>query len=163
MKTCCVSPRLIVSLLACLSISVPLLAQWTRTPGPEGGFAAALLSSQNVLLLGMENGGVYRSTDDGATWLYASLGLTGEGPGGYALVSLGTQVFVSTGSGISRSVDQGQTWTTANNGLPWYGPYVSSFAVRGTSAIFAGTDCGGFSMSSSCGSPSTIGETAEGV
>lgn len=129
--------RLLVGLIACLAVSFPTHSQWSRTAGSEGGFALALLSTPDFMLIGLESGGVYRSTDDGVTWLYASTGFTGMEPGGNAFALLGTRVFVSTGFGIDVSVDQGLTWTPANNGLPPPGVNIAGFAVRGAE-IFAG-------------------------
>ncbi|HSQ74324.1 MAG TPA: hypothetical protein VLT13_02135, partial [Bacteroidota bacterium] len=137
-----IHPRLLICTLAYLAFTTPLWAQWSRTSGPEGGYAADLLSAPQALLLGLESGGVYRSTDDGTTWQYASIGLRGLGAGGDAFAMLGTKVFVSTGYGISVSVDGGQTWTPMTNGLPSYGLYVSSFAVKSPNALFAGADDG---------------------
>jgi hypothetical protein len=90
-----IHPRLLISTIACLVFTTPLWAQWSRTSGPEGGYAADLLSTPQALLLGLESGGVYRSTDDGTTWQYASIGLRGLGAGGDAFAMLGTKVFVS--------------------------------------------------------------------
>lgn len=135
-------PHLLIYTIACLSFTTPLWAQWSRTSGPEGGYAADLLSTPQALLLGLESGGVYRSTDDGMTWQYASTGLVGLGAGADAFAMLGTKVFVSTGFGISISVDGGQTWTPTTNGLPSSGLYVAAFAVRSPNALFAGADDG---------------------
>ena len=137
-----IHPRLLICTIACLVFTTPLWAQWSRTSGPEGGYAADLLSTPQALLLGLESGGVYRSTDNGTTWQYASIGLSGRGAGADAFAMLGTRIFVSTGYGISVSVDGGQTWTPTTNGLPSYGLFVSSFAVQSPNALFAGADDG---------------------
>jgi photosystem II stability/assembly factor-like uncharacterized protein len=120
-----------------LLLTNTLQSQWSHTPGATGGFAAALFSDSQFMLFGLEQGGVYRSIDDGVTWQPVFNGLTGRGPGAYAFARTGTRVFLSTGVGIAMSTDQGLTWNPANNGLPSLGSSISDFAVRSTGTIFA--------------------------
>ena len=129
--------RTMLSMVLCV-LAPSTFAQWSRTAGPEGGYAEALLATQDYVLVGLEDGGVYRSTDLGATWHYASVGLTAEGAGGNCFAVLGPYVFVGSDRGVSRSTDQGRTWTAANVGFPPYGTSVSSFATIG-SALFLGS------------------------
>jgi photosystem II stability/assembly factor-like uncharacterized protein len=129
--------RTVLSVVAVSLVgSTTALTQWNHTSGSEGGYAAALLGSSHFMLLGCENGGVYRSTDAGNTWFYAFTGLSGRGPGGYAFAELGTSVFVATGTGIAVSFDQGATWSAADNGLAW-GSVITGFAVGSSGKIFA--------------------------
>ncbi|MEA2481791.1 MAG: hypothetical protein QOJ07_3713 [Thermoleophilaceae bacterium] len=71
------------------------------------------------LLAGTFAGGVYKSTDDGATW---SPPAPGNGmPAGetvWSLASLAPNViFAATSSGMYRSIDFGSTWTLASDGI----------------------------------------------
>ena len=142
MNTPRVSVREVIVVLFSVALSVSAHSQWSRTSGSEGGFAAALLNMPGYMLIGLESGGVYKSTDEGLTWQYASSGLTGEGPGGYAFAATGERVYVSTGVGIGVSVNGGATWTPANDGLPVLGAYVVGFALR-NAGIFCGVSGGG--------------------
>mgnify|MGYP001558605779 CR=1 FL=1 len=65
-----------------------------------------------VLLAGTQLNGVFRSTDNGASW-----------SGGQSLVTLalaviGNDAFQATLSGVMRSTDNGATWNSANSGIP---------------------------------------------
>jgi photosystem II stability/assembly factor-like uncharacterized protein len=130
-------PQLRTLVVIPLLIASSLHGQWSHTPGATGGYAAALYSTSEYMLLGIETGGVYRSTDDGVTWQSAFNGLTGRGPGAYAFAGVGSRVFMSTGVGIAMSTDQGLTWNPANNGLPQLGSYISDFTVKNSGMIFA--------------------------
>ena len=124
--------------MVCFAFGLSVSAQWTRTAGPEGGFAAAFANLPDCILVGLEQGGIYRSTDVGATWQYACAGLTGNNPGGEAFATIGTYVFVVSGYGIYKSVDQGLTWTPSSNGLPPLGLSITSL-VAGGSNLFLGS------------------------
>lgn len=78
------------------------------------------LSVPNVMLAGVFSGGVYKSTDGGATWspppansgMPASetvYGLTENVPG---------LVYATAGSGVYLSTNQGTTWTRVSDGIP---------------------------------------------
>ena len=95
-------------------------------------------------------GGVFLSTDSGASW--AATGLRnvlvnalavspGSGEGG------GTNIFAG-GTGFFRSTDNGTSWTSTNTGLT-DGP-VYSLAVIGRN-LFAGTEYGGVFLSTNDG------------
>jgi hypothetical protein len=80
---------------------------------------AVLTAPGGQMLAGVASGGVYKSTDDGATW-------TPPAPdNGMArsetVWSMGTLVpgviFAATSSGIYRSVDFGSHWTLASDGI----------------------------------------------
>ena len=153
MNTPRVSVREVIVVLFSVALSVSAHSQWSRTSGSEGGFAAALLNMPGYMLIGLESGGVYKSTDEGLTWQYASSGLTGEGAGGYAFAATGERVYVSTGVGIGVSVNGGATWTPAIDGLPVLGAYVVGFALR-NAGIFCGVSGGGVYWSPDSGAHS---------
>jgi hypothetical protein len=71
------------------------------------------------LLAGVASGGVYRSYDDGATWIPPSPdnGMS-RSESVWGLTSfVGGVIFAATGSGIYRSLDSGATWTLASDGI----------------------------------------------
>jgi photosystem II stability/assembly factor-like uncharacterized protein len=124
-------------ILLILCTTTPGSAQWTRTAGPEGGFAAALYYTSGTMLAGFESGGIYRSVDSGATWQLASTGLTGKDPGVTSFASLGSLVYVSTDYGVSRSNDKGLTWTPLSIGFSSLGLPVMELQVHGTKMFLA--------------------------
>jgi hypothetical protein len=82
-------------------------------------------------------GGVYLSSDNGATWASKSTGLpTTTNTNVSSLAVIGTNLFAGTGQGVFLSTNNGTNWTQVNNGLT--GLYVYSLAVKGTE-LFAGT------------------------
>src|ERR1044071_9031493 len=75
--------------------------QWVQTAGPQGSFVGAMLVSGSYLIAGT-SGGVFRSTDNGASWV--SSGLTGINV--QALAGNGTHLFAGTfGGGVFVSTD----------------------------------------------------------
>jgi photosystem II stability/assembly factor-like uncharacterized protein len=137
-----VSLHLTALILVCLAFAGTAHAQWSHTNGSEGGFALALLNTPEYMLIGLEGGGIYRSTDDGASWQFASSGLSGFDPSGYAFAVLGQRVFVSSGFSIYNSTDGGFTWAPTGNGLPPYGVFVAGLASR-EGVLFAGASSSG--------------------
>jgi photosystem II stability/assembly factor-like uncharacterized protein len=129
--------QLISALLLCIISINALHSQWSHTPAVQGGYGAALLSSEHYMLIGLERGGIYRSTDDGTTWELASAGLSGRESSGYAFLELGSRVFAATGVGIAVSTDEGMSWSSANNGLPALGSVITGLAVDGSGTIYA--------------------------
>src|SRR4030067_1589153 len=73
---------------------------------------------RGVLYAGTEGFGAYRSTDEGAPWMKASVGITNllvwclsTDPGGH--------VYAGTlGCGVFMSRDAAETWKPLNDGLP---------------------------------------------
>jgi len=89
--------------------------RWTHA-GPDGGKVCALAASPSrpaVIYAGVTTGGVFRSTDNGATWTFAGTGL-GPGSSSCHLAVDPVQpnvVWAGTGTGLFRSQDSGLTWT----------------------------------------------------
>ena len=134
---------LITLLLVCVS---QLQSQWVRS-GPYGGQQKHLASGNGIVLTGCDDG-MYRSTDDGATWESANNGLTAR----YidALLSTGTDFYLACDARIYRSTDGGQNWLGLGPVNPSF-PYVISFAATATS-LFAGTMTNGVYRSTDRGS-----------
>ncbi len=119
-------------------------ARWTQTAGPEGATIRALLVQGSNVFAGTQ-GGVFRSTNDGASWTAANNGLAGQFV--TALAANGTTLFAGTigsdyvlsSGGVFRSTDSGASWTAVNNGLGSL--EIQSLGVNGTT-VFAGTPNG---------------------
>jgi len=105
---------------------------WTAIGQGEGhgklnASVQALLDVGGTLLAGTFAGGVFRSSDDGQTWLPPG---PGSGmPAGetvWSLRAFGPMVLAATTSGVYRSLDGGVTWTPSGDGIP---PGVTAFRV----------------------------------
>src|ERR1035441_6201342 len=68
------------------------------------------------LYAGTFSDGIFRSTDNGTTWLRSNSGLTCDTV--LAFASDSTYLFAGTfGGGVFRSSNNGTSWTQVNNGL----------------------------------------------
>jgi photosystem II stability/assembly factor-like uncharacterized protein len=111
--------RMILFLFMMLSIVQPSQAQWQQTNGPYGGEVRSIVSQNNYLYAGVValGGGVYRSSNGGATWEKMNNGLSDKTIN--ILATAGQYVYAGTdGNGVYRSVDQGKSWESINSGLP---------------------------------------------
>ncbi len=108
--------------------------------GPEGGEIRALAADpqQSGVVYAGSWGGVFKSSDGGATWSRTSRGLKGSAVCSLAVApSNRSRVYAGTDNGVLASRDGGATWTaTALQGL-----YVLSLAVdpRDADRVWAGT------------------------
>ena len=119
-------------------------AQVNDSLGPEGGQVNALLNVGGTLFAATV-GGVYRSTDKGASWTPSGAGIH-SGAFVNALIVNGTTLFAGTTRyGMHRSTDNGETWQQVNTGLPSL-PTVYALAVSG-SFLYAGLNNGLFRSS----------------
>ena len=118
------------------------------------GDGATLFAGRTVTPLSSESG-LFRSTDDGETWIASGLaGITV-----YDLVVTpngigGTNLFAGTDMRVFRSTDNGMTWTPASSGLP-SGTFVRAMASKIDSVsgpiLFAGTSTNGVFLSTNNG------------
>ncbi len=143
MNTQCICLGLVIVLL-CPRVS----AQWVQTCGPGGGEVGAIVVSGTDVFVGTgfplfgihDAGGVFRTTNDGASWSAVNSGLADMVVSSLAAFPAsngitGTYLFAGTlCGGVFRSTDNGQSWIAT--GLT--SAFVRSFAVSGT-YLFAGT------------------------
>jgi hypothetical protein len=100
--------------------------RWRSIGPPRAGRARALSgvrSQPNVFYIGFDNGGVWRSTDFGSTWVplfdsqpTGSIGAIAVAPSDPNIVYVGSGAGIirpdlSTGDGMYKSTDAGRTWT----------------------------------------------------
>ncbi len=120
-------------------------AQWVEVSRPEGWGVNDLLV-EGPSLFAATNRGVFRSIDDGETWIDASSGLGNSNV--TSIVASGKSLLVGTEEGAYRSTDSGASWTAVNDGLPRPMPMdVGWPAVSVGDEIFVGTDDGVFKSS----------------
>ena len=127
-----------------LSTSAAAVAQnfWQPTGGPLGGEVRALVvNSAGNIFAGHAGSGVYRSSDNGATWTAANNGLTNGIVNGLAL-NANDQLFAATFDGVFRSTDNGDSWAQINLGLA--NKRVRALAINSAGDVFAGTEGGVF-------------------
>jgi photosystem II stability/assembly factor-like uncharacterized protein len=104
-------------------------AQWIQT-SLDSVNVLCLADSGQYLFAGTDNNGIYRSSDDGMSWITVNTGLTNYGV--QALVASENNYFAGTSSGVFISTNNGATWATTGELLN-----VHVIVVSG-SKVFAG-------------------------
>lgn len=122
----------LVLLIALCSPSV--LADWVKTNGPPGGIVCLAFGGTNIFAGGA--GGIFFSTNDGASWTQAYTGVPGAALNDLAAKSP-DRVFGGCGSGVYRSTDIGEGWVQVNNGL--LDTKVVGIGISSQGDLFAGT------------------------
>jgi photosystem II stability/assembly factor-like uncharacterized protein len=100
--------------------------------------------------MGVPNGGVYRTIDNGDSWKLSDKGLTNPNAYrvSYSLKKKGVAYIATrdetgrSGSGVFRTTDGGDTWTQWNEGLN--AQTCGDLHVTGSGLIFLGTTNGLF-------------------
>ncbi len=133
-----------------LALAIVLLcpfasAQWVQTSLDTTYVTCFAVSGMN-LFLGTPDGGVFLSTDSGASWTQVNTGLTDTVV--HVLTVSGTNLFAGTQSAVYRSTNNGAGWTVDTTGMGIC--YVTSIAVSGAN-VFVGT-FGGVFLSTNNGS-----------
>jgi photosystem II stability/assembly factor-like uncharacterized protein len=119
-------------------------AQWVPVNGlPDGGRVVTMsLKSENIFA-GTYNGGVFRSTNKGTSWIAVNSGLTATGITSISS-GAGGRVIAASSSGIFFSSDYGSHWAMVDSGLPQRTyPVVAAIG----NWMFAGTNIGVFRSS----------------
>ncbi len=109
-----------------LDLKVYAEMHWRQIGPPRAGRARALSGvpgKPNVFYIGFDNGGVWRSTDFGSTWVplfdnepTGSIGAIAVAPSDSNVIYVGTGAGIirpdlATGDGVYKSTDAGKTWT----------------------------------------------------
>jgi len=97
-----------------------------------------LIHQGDYIFAGTQTGGVYRSSDNGNTWVTKNTGLPTGGVQDFAKNN--SYLFVVRGGSVLRSANFGDTWTAVNTGLPSSGPFrfVVTIASKGDT-LYTGT------------------------
>jgi len=137
---------LIVTCLHLLNLTGPARSQWVQSIASRGARASSVVVSGASLFAGT-TGGVFRSSDNGATWMFAGSGLPGYGVSALA-VNGGALLAGTYGGGIYRSTDEGLNWSSASVGVT--DPAITCIAVCG-GEVLAGTISDGIFISTDNG------------
>ncbi|MEM9300643.1 MAG: YCF48-related protein [Pseudomonadota bacterium] len=99
-------------LVASSQVSLDGGASWSSsTPGGRSAERVAAVPGGTVLLAGIRDGAVYRSVDDGTTWIRSADGFAGGGNvTDIAFRSSDEAYAVASRSGIFRTTDRGLNW-----------------------------------------------------
>jgi photosystem II stability/assembly factor-like uncharacterized protein len=122
--------RLVAFLLLIVLYSVPCYAQWQKLSGLDGGDVGQLLSVNGDLYAVItQDGGMYRSTDDGATWL----NITPDLP----LINAYHQgELYYTGSSLVTTIT-GESYVSNDYAATWQQTDLSSSVIFGSIRSFA--------------------------
>jgi photosystem II stability/assembly factor-like uncharacterized protein len=106
--------------------------QWVQTAGPAGGNISSLVSDGEYIYAGMQ-GGIYVSSDNGATWLRRNTGLSDLGITSIT-ASNGIVLAGTISAKVFRSTNAGLNWQVSSNGLPYSS---IKFVAKAESIYFA--------------------------
>jgi photosystem II stability/assembly factor-like uncharacterized protein len=128
----------LLSLTILLFSPEPSSAQWTRTAGPEGGRVSEMITTPTSVIVALEGGSMYRSTNSGTSWTLADNGL-GTVRGEYGgIVRVGGTLFAATSeTGLYRSTNDGLSWVTSNNGLTGGAIWVTAITSLADTLVIA--------------------------
>ncbi len=105
------------------------------------------------------SGGIFRSTNNGDSWMVVNTGLTNMTVRAFAINSSG-HIFVGTfGGGVFRSTNNGSSWTPVISGLT--NLEVFTLALNSSGLMFVGTNGNG--VLRSVASTTSVRETADAM
>lgn len=126
-------------IIAAFFLATSTYANWVQTGGPLGGVAIAmLLLDNNDLLLATDFGGIFRSSNNGDSWLPSNEGLNSNNTPFTKIEilrkGLNGDIFVTTSNGTKTitfvSKDKGQTWKALPNQI--WGTGITTSTADGT-------------------------------
>ncbi len=115
-----------------------VFAGWTLLNLPANGYDAFAVMGP-YLFAGSYGGGVYRTTDDGVSWMAMDNQLSDKN-----VISFGVGggvLYAGTDNGIFRSIDSGATWMLSIEGLT--GEIIANGFTSGDTNVFAGLSYSG--------------------
>jgi hypothetical protein len=95
----------------------PAAAQWVKTSFPGDTTVRAIAARGSYIFAGSEQAGVFRSSNNGASWTRQNTGIP-ISASVYALLVNGTDLYAGTSLGVYRTTNDGAAWIAVNNGLP---------------------------------------------
>ena len=123
---------LYIPFLITLSIAITShsRAQWVQTNGPYEASACSFAAIDSFIFAGTIGSGVYRSSDNGVTWIPCNGEMTSTFTNCFAVSGNRIYAGSATGQGVSISTDNGTTWNAVNNGLPNFYSYALTGVIK---------------------------------
>jgi photosystem II stability/assembly factor-like uncharacterized protein len=126
-------------------------SQWIEiNKGLYGGDISSLVidpTNAQIIYVGIDGGGVFKSMDGGLTWTQMNTGLTDMDVQSLAIDPTNTQVIYAGtwGSGVFKSLDGGSSWVKINSGLTslienYFVIYSLAIDPKNTQTIYAGSN-----------------------
>jgi photosystem II stability/assembly factor-like uncharacterized protein len=109
-----------------------LFALWDTASGRLDGLVLSLAVKDSFLFAGTNDSGVYRSSNNGESWIKTNSGMPASNSVAAFLIK-GSNLFAGTSNGIYRSSNNGSNWTSS--GLGWS----TLSLVQKDTLLFAGT------------------------
>ena len=125
-------PGLFAILNSSIWVSTDGGTTWSERQGNDNiSFAGECFSDNSIMFVGSEQGGAFRSTDNGVTWNRA-FGLNKNNF--YSFTDIGSLFFAAAENGVATSTDDGYSWQLIDS--DFVGSSVTSVASIG-STLFA--------------------------
>jgi photosystem II stability/assembly factor-like uncharacterized protein len=124
-------------------------SSWSNVDDLTGSAGWSLYCSGNLIIAGSVNA-IFRSTDQGNSFVQITINFNNSFVNIYALTAIGSTLFFATSyDGVYKSTDNGSTWTSSNTGM---GPKdVRALIVTGSSSLMAGAYYAGVIRSTNTG------------
>lgn len=117
---------------------------WNYTALCNNDIRTIAINSNGHIFVGTDTTGIYRSTDNGVSFIAVNNGLTFRYIRSIAIKSSGEIFAAAYNGGVFRSTDNGGNWTMVNTGIT--NLYINTIAVNPVNGyIFIGTGNGYFS------------------
>jgi hypothetical protein len=130
-------------------ITIIIYPQWVQTNGPNANKIFSIVGSGTRLFAGSFGDGVFRTTDNGDSWIPINSGLSSVQITSLAIGSDGSSLIAGTWGGVFRSTDNGNSWAQVDSGLQ---PYMAVNAlIRSNMNLYAGTIDKGIFLSTNNG------------
>jgi photosystem II stability/assembly factor-like uncharacterized protein len=128
---------------------------WT-TAGPRGGgvSAVAVNPAGTTEYIGTQSGGLMKSTNGGASWVFSNAGIPGGNTSGVNAIAIQTSspstMYISDDGALYKSTTAGSSWTSVGSGI---NADVDGIAIDPTtpSIVYVASDFGGVYKSTNGG------------
>jgi hypothetical protein len=112
-------------------------ALWDTASGGMGSFVQCMAVKDTNLFAGINDAGVYRSTNNGDDWIQMITGLSNLNV--HALLVKDTIILAGTSAGVFISTNKGSNWSASTSGM---GAIIVRSLIKKDTNIFAGTASG---------------------